>query len=137
MDINLKRTVNATPDQVFQVWLDPQSPGGPWFGAERVILNPVHDGLFYHSVRHQGRSWAHYGRFTRLEKPRVIEHTWMSEATQGRETLLTVTLEPRAHGTEVTLRHTGVPDGDLGRSHQEGWTHSLDLVAKQFEVAVT
>jgi hypothetical protein len=31
---------------VFDVWIDPKSPGGPWFGAERVILNPVVDGLF-------------------------------------------------------------------------------------------
>lgn len=47
---------------MFDVWLDSKSPGSPWFGAERVILNPVVDGVFYHCVRHEGRAWAHYGR---------------------------------------------------------------------------
>lgn len=133
MDINLSRTVNATPEQVFNVWLDAKSPGGPWFGAERVILHPEVDGLFYHAVGHQGRMWAHYGRFTRIDKPRVIEHTWVSEATQGRETVLTLTLEPRGRATEVTLRHTNVPDDAMGRGHQDGWTYTLDAIAKRFD----
>lgn len=132
MDINLSRTVNATPDQVFNVWLDSKSPGGPWFGAQRVILNPEVDGLFYHAVGHEGRMWAHYGRFTRIEKPRLIEHTWVSEATQGRETILTLTLEGRGRATEVTLRHTGVPDDAMGRGHQDGWTYVLDAIVKRF-----
>jgi uncharacterized protein YndB with AHSA1/START domain len=137
IEIKLSRTVNASPDQVFQVWLDAKSPGGPWFGAERVILQPAQDGLFYHCVLHEGRQWAHYGRFTRIEKPRVIEHTWVSEATKGRETIVTLALEPRGSGTEVTLRHAGVPDDDIGRSHQDGWTFILDAIAKRFEPRVT
>ena len=137
IDINLSRTVNATPEQVFNVWLDATSPGGPWFGAERVILQPQPDGLFYHCVQHQNRPWAHYGRFTRIEKPRVIEHTWVSEATQGRETVVTLTLEPRGRGTEVTLRHSGVPDDEMGRRHKDGWGFTLDAIAKRFGPAVT
>ena len=36
-----------------------------------------------------------YGRFVALERGRLIEHTWVSEATRGCETLVTITLEPR------------------------------------------
>lgn len=137
MDVNLSRTINATPGQVYDVWLDAKSPGSPWFGAKRVILQPEVDGLFYHSVEHEGRIWAHYGRFTRLDKPRVIEHTWMSAATEGRETILTLTLEPRGGRTEVTLCHAGVPDGAWGRGAVEGWTWVLNAIAKRFDPAVT
>ena len=60
LDINLSRTVNATPEQVFNVWLDAKSPGGPWFGAERVILHPEVDGLFYHAVgRGHQEGWTY------------------------------------------------------------------------------
>jgi uncharacterized protein YndB with AHSA1/START domain len=132
LELTASRTITASPEQVFDLWLDPKSPGGPWFGAERVILNPVVDGLFFHSVNHQGRSWAHYGRFLALDRPRRIEHTWVSEATRGVETVVTITLEPRDGRTEVTLRHAGVPDDELGRQHQEGWTWMLSTIAQRF-----
>jgi uncharacterized protein YndB with AHSA1/START domain len=42
-DITVSRTIPAPAEEVFDVWIDPKSPGGPWFGADRVILNPVVD----------------------------------------------------------------------------------------------
>jgi hypothetical protein len=92
IEVSVSRTIPASPGEVFDVWLDRNSAGGPWYGTERVMINPVVDGLFYHSVRHEGRSWAHYGRFVRLDKPRLIEHTWVSEATRGMESNVIVTL---------------------------------------------
>ncbi|HEY5948487.1 MAG TPA: SRPBCC domain-containing protein [Kofleriaceae bacterium] len=133
MNIDLNRTIRATPEQVFEVWLDPKSPGGPWHGSERAIVNAVVDGLFYHSVQHAGRTWAHYGRFLTLDRGKKIEHTWMSEATKGIETVVTLTLTPKDGGTEVKLTHTNVPDDELGRSHQDGWTYILKAVAERLE----
>jgi len=132
IDLTLSRPITANPGEVFDVWLDARNPGGPWFGCERVILNPVPDGLFYHCVRHQGRAWAHYGRFIRLERPRVIEHTWVSEATRGVETVVMLAFEPRGSDTEVTLRHSGLPDDAMGRQHEEGWAFLLDAMAGWF-----
>jgi uncharacterized protein YndB with AHSA1/START domain len=81
--ITVTRTIPASAEKVFDVWMDPESPGGPWFGAERVILNPAVDGLFYLALKHEGRLWPHYGRFLQLDRPHRIEHTWMSEATHA------------------------------------------------------
>jgi len=127
-DITVTRTIPASPEKIFDVWLDPKSPGGPWFGTKRAILNAVVDGLFYHAVEHQGRVWPHYGRFTQLDRPRKIEHTWMSEATKGAESVVTVTLEPRGDQTEVTIHHAGVPDDEMGRRHKDGWTWILSML---------
>ena len=132
-DLTVSRTIRASAEDVFDAWLDTKSPGGLWFGVERAIVNPVVDGLFYHSVKHEGRSWAHYGRFIRLDRGRAIEHTWVSEATRGLETVVTVTLAARDGGTEVTLHHANVPDDEMGRSHQGGWTWYLDVLAEGFE----
>jgi uncharacterized protein YndB with AHSA1/START domain len=131
-ELTVKRTIPAAPAQVYAVWLDPTSPGSPWFGTARAIVNAVVDGLFYHSVDHAGRSWAHYGRFVALEHGKRIQHTWMSEATRGLESVVTVTLEPRGSDTEVTLRHTNVPDDELGRTHAEGWGYILGAIAERF-----
>jgi uncharacterized protein YndB with AHSA1/START domain len=133
MELTVTRTIQATPAEVYDVWLDAKSPGGPWFGAQRVILQSAVDGLFYHCVRHEGRDWAHYGRFVRLERPRVIEHTWMSEATRGIESIVTVMLEPAAGGgTHLTLRHVDLPDDDMGRQHEEGWTFIVGAIEQKF-----
>jgi uncharacterized protein YndB with AHSA1/START domain len=134
-DLTVSRSIPGSADDVFDVWLDPNSPGGLWFGVERVILNPVVDGLFYHSVKHAGRSWPHYGRFIRLERGQTIEHTWVSEATRGLETVVTITLVSSTSGTEVTLRQANVPDDEMGRGHQEGWTWYLSTLAQRFEKA--
>ena len=90
-------------------------------------------GLFYHVVKHEGRSWPHYGRFIRLDRGRAIEHTWVSEATRGLETVVTITLAPRGGTTEVTLHHANVPDDEMGRGHKEGWTWYLNVLAERFD----
>jgi len=38
-ELTVKRVIPARPDEVYDVWLDTKSPGGPWFGAKRVILS--------------------------------------------------------------------------------------------------
>lgn len=133
IDMTVTRTISAPAEKVFDVWIDPKSPGGPWFGADRVILNPVVDGLFYSAVKHEGRTWPHYGRFIRIERPHRVEHTWVSEGTRGVESVVALTFEPHGDQTEVTLRHSGVPDDEMGRKHKEGWTWVLSMLAKRFE----
>ena len=132
MDVTVTRTIPAPAENVFDVWMDPKSPGGPWFGAERVILNPVVDGLFYLAVKHEGRTWPHYGRFVRIERPHRVEYTWVSEGTQGVESVVAVTFEPRGDQTDVTLRHSGVPDDEMGRRHEQGWIWVLSKLAERF-----
>jgi uncharacterized protein YndB with AHSA1/START domain len=132
-DFSISRTVPALPDEVYDAWLDPKSPGGLWFGVERVIVNTAVDGLFYHSVKHEGRSWPHYGRFIRLERGRAIEYTWVSEATRGLESIVTITLASSSGGTDVTLHHANLPDDDMGRGHKDGWSSYLDVLTQRFE----
>jgi uncharacterized protein YndB with AHSA1/START domain len=129
-EITVSRTISASAEKVFDVWIDPKIPGGPWFGADRVILNPVVDGLFYLAVKHEGRTWPHFGRFLQIDRPRVVEYTWMSEGTKGAESIVTVTLEPRGEQTEVTLLHSGVPDDEMGRKHKDGWAWVLSALAE-------
>jgi hypothetical protein len=56
----------------------------------------------------------------------------MSEATKGLESVVTVTLEARGEDTEVTLRHAGVPDDEMGHKHKEGWAWTLNMLAEKF-----
>jgi uncharacterized protein YndB with AHSA1/START domain len=132
LELNVTRTIAATPVEVYDTWLDAKSPGSPWHGVARAIVQPVVDGLFYHAVQFEGHDWAHYGRFLVLDRPRCIEHTWVSEATRGLESVVTLTLEPRGAQTLVSLRHSNVPDDAMGRRHEEGWGYVLGAIAARF-----
>jgi uncharacterized protein YndB with AHSA1/START domain len=138
-DLKVARTIPAKPEAVFDVWIDPTSPGSIWYGAEGAIVDASVGGLFYWLVRHEGKSWPHYGRFLRIERPAhsgagVVEMTWMSPATKGEESIVTTTFQPLGEETEVTLTHSGVPDDEMGRRHAEGWTWMLNTLAERFSV---
>jgi len=128
IEVSVTRLIQAAPADIYDVWLDAKRPGSPWFGVARAILHPVPDGLFYHLVQFEGHDWAHYGRFVALVRPSRIEHSWVSEATRGLDSRVALTLEPQGDGTLVKLRHTNLPDDEMGRRHEEGWGFVLDTL---------
>ena len=122
LEFRLERTIPAAPGEVYDAWLDPKTPGTPWNESDKLILNPQVDGLFSWLIR----GTSHYGRFTVMERPRRIQHTWVSPYTLGEESLVTVTFEKRANGTLMTLVHSDLPDDEKARSHEKGWAYFLD-----------
>lgn len=152
IDVKVSRLIPGPAGEVFDVWFEPHSPGGPWHGATKVIMNLVVDGMFYfgiereawrrhmlddHGVRippgQAGGLLGHFGRFVAIDRPRSVEHTWMSENTHGMETTVWVTFEPREGGTHMAILHRGVPDDERGRAHESGWTYLLSRLAHEFE----
>ena len=117
--------------------MDTKNPWRPLVRRRAPAHRPKVDGLFFFTVEHEGRTWAHYGRFITIERPGdrkagVAQYTWMSEATRGMESLVSVTFAPLGDETEVTLVHSNVPDDDMGRRHAEGWTWMLNMLAERF-----
>ena len=128
LEFKVERTIPAPPDVVYDAWLNPEIPGNPWHIADKYILDPKEDGLFFWTF--QGT--AHYGRFTHAERPARLQHTWMSPNTQGLESIVTLTFREQGGPTLMTLVHSGLPDTDGGRSHERGWNHFLDIFPGQF-----
>jgi uncharacterized protein YndB with AHSA1/START domain len=128
IEVKVERTIPAPQAEVFDAWLDPKFPGNPWNMAEKLLLNPHVDGFFYWLV--QGTS--HYGRFTEIERPARLQHTWMSRSTSGEESTVTVTFQKKGEDTLMTLVHSGLPDTDGGRGHEKGWNFFLDHFSETF-----
>ena len=131
LEIKVERTIPAPPGEVHDAWLNPAIPGNPWNIADKCILDAKVDGLFYWTF--QGTS--HYGRFTEIERPAKITHTWMSPNTLGQESMVTLTFQDEGGSTRMTLVHSGLPDTDGGRSHEKGWNYFLDIFPGQFRPA--
>lgn len=129
VEFKFERTIPAPPAEVFDAWLNPEIPGTPWHENDKLIFNPKVDGLWYWLIR--GNS--HYGRFTKIERPVMIQNTWMSKYTLGEESTVTVTFEKRGTDTLMTLLHAGLPDDEVSKSHEEGWNYFLDKFVSTLE----
>jgi uncharacterized protein YndB with AHSA1/START domain len=128
LEFKFERTIPAPLGEVFDGWLDPKIPGNPWNAADKLMLNPKVDGFFYWTFK----GTPHYGRFTEVERPGRIQHTWVSPNTLGEESMVTVTFKKKGEETLMTLVHSDLPDTDGGRLHEQGWNHFLNIFPEQF-----
>lgn len=134
----VSREIPGKPGDVFEAWIDPKHRGSPWSkrnGIRRVVVNREVGGLFYINMGPPMPLPTHFGRFLRLDKPRLIEHSWASEGTLGVETLVRISLKPKGKGTLFSLRHTGLPDAASARAHEHGWGMIVGWLADGFSVA--
>jgi uncharacterized protein YndB with AHSA1/START domain len=128
IEIKVERTISASPAEVFDAWLNPNIPGNPWNAAEKFVLEPKVDGLFYWTLNRT----AHYGRFMEIERPGRIQHTWVSPNTLGEESTVTVTFKKHGDDTIMTLVHSDLPDTNQARGHERGWNYFLGIFGEQF-----
>ena len=128
LEFRFERTISAPRTMVFDGWLDPKVPGNPWNAAEKFLLDAKLDGLFFWTLN----GTSHYGRFTVVERPAQIQHTWVSPKTLGKESTVTVTFQKQGEDTLMTLVHSGIPDTDAGKGHEKGWNYFLDIFPGQF-----
>src|SRR5664279_329805 len=108
-EVRVERTIPARVGEVFDAWLNPKVPGNPWHIADKYLLNPAVDGFFYWTIK----GTPHYGRFTAVERPGRLQHTWMSPNTSGLESMVTVTFKGKGKDTLMTLVHSGLPAHSL------------------------
>jgi len=128
LEFKLERTIPAAPGAVFDAWLNPKIPGNPWNAAEKFVLDPRVDGLFYWTLK----GTSHYGRFTEIERAGRMQHTWVSPNTLGLESIVTLTFKKQGEHTLMTLVHSHLPDTEGGRSHERGWNYFLGIFPEQF-----
>src|SRR5207244_9573592 len=108
--ITVPRRIEAAPEEVFDAWAEPDR-FRRWLEPHRAILRKAAvDELWYWEAEHAGRLWAHYCRYLRVERPRLLEFTWMSEPTRGLESRVTVELTLSHGATDLVLTHSGLPN---------------------------
>ena len=129
LEFTFERIISASPEEVYDAWLNPKVSGTPWNAADKLILNPEVDGFYY--LLHG--KYPHYGRFLKLERPTRIQHTWVSPNTLGEESRLTLTFKKQEKNTIMTLVHSDIPNSKGGRMHEAGWEYYLGVFSKHFK----
>ena len=128
----VRRTIAAGAEELFDAWLDPQALA-IWMrptGIRRTTATTDArvGGRYEILMEGDQTTHPHHGVYRLIDRPRRLVFTWISKATEGRETLVTVDFQPHGDLTEVVITHERLPDG-ASASHTEGWTSALARLA--------
>jgi uncharacterized protein YndB with AHSA1/START domain len=119
--------IDASPGEVYP-YLVQADLATAWMG-DQSWHDPRPGGVFRLDIRGHVAS----GEFVELDPPRRVVFTWGWEGDDQIQapgsTTVQFDLEPRAGGTQLRLRHSGLTDEGVV-AHGEGWERFLPELAK-------
>lgn len=134
--VRIRRLIDAPRAEVFAAWTDAEAMGywmrpGP-MSEVRCDLD-VREGGRYRIVMagHEGERWEHEGEYRVVDSPNKLVFTWISNITDGRETVVTIELFERSDRTELVLTHEELPHEKAVEMHKRGWTTIVDTLSER------
>jgi len=127
--VQVSRSIDASPEVVFDAWLDPELIRRWMIHAPNEICEVRSDGVvggaFSFIERAGDETIDHYGRYLEFQRPNKLVYSLCVPKHFSGESLVTVGIEPAVHGCDVTLTQTGVVPEEI----LHAWRHKLESLA--------
>jgi uncharacterized protein YndB with AHSA1/START domain len=129
--VTVERRIAASPERVFDAWLDPRDVGTWLFATpggvmERVEIDPRVGGRFLIAERRGSERAEHFGEYLEIDRPRRLVFTFAAVRDAG-YTRVAVTIEPDGDGTRIILVHEMDPQwAEYESRTREGWALILE-----------
>jgi uncharacterized protein YndB with AHSA1/START domain len=133
VNVRVSRRFEASPERVFDAWLDPKR-AGKWLFATptgrmvRVEIDARVGGAFCFVDRRDGEDVEHTGKYLEIDRPRRLVFTFAVPKYSDESTRVTIDIVAQGTGCELTLTHEGVPT-EWADSSKSGWAMILDGLA--------
>ena len=129
--VTIVRRINATPAKIWAAITQPDLMmrwWGPDAGPTLSVDVDVRPGGRFSVVFRllNGDEHNPTGIYQEVVPETRLVFTWDLPGTREPTSLVTFRLEPFDGGTELTLTHEHLPDGDARDSHESGWSGLLD-----------
>lgn len=132
--IVVSRRFAASPERVFDAWLDPVRAAKFLFATPtgeivKVEIDARVGGSFLIVDRRPEIGEAeHFGRYVEIDRPRRLAFDFAVERDMKDATRVTIDIRPVGEGCELTLTHEGVWQ-DYAERTEGGWTTILEGLA--------
>ncbi len=131
--LEVRRVINAPRERVFRAWTTPEevkrwsAPGRTEVATSEIDLRV--GGKFTLGMRSpDGTPHDAYGEYREIDPPQrlVYSWSWVQEPDVRDTTVAVDFIDLGADGTEVVLRHEGLPTQKHRDDHNQGWTGILE-----------
>jgi len=133
LSLEIKRVFQATRENVFRAWIDPEELQHWWgpkgFSTEVDSFDATPGGTYRVCMRAPDGSehWLH-GEFKDISPHDFLSMSliWEGGDMAGHEMLVSVAFTAVGQATEIKLTHSNLPSEGAVAAHNEGWTSSFE-----------
>lgn len=138
--LQVKRRFEASPERVFDAWLDPETARRWIFSdANSEIVSAATDirvgGRFSFVRRGVDGDLEHVGEYLEIDRPRRLVFTFAVPAISPEYDRVTIDIVRLDKGCELTLTSEMTPEiyAEWGEQTRQGWTKMLAALAGAVE----